>query len=202
MTPEMHEDSRGHFATPFEAHVKEIAFPVAQVSHSTSHRGVVRGVHFTSTPPGCAKLVWCAAGRAVDFIVDLRVGSPTFGVVDRVDLDAATGVAVSLPVGVGHAYQALTDATVITYLLSTRYVADNEQALAVTDPDLALDLPLPDARVCSERDLVAPTLAQWLAQGGLPDYEAACRLDRELRDAAAERQAVENGRTSSAISAK
>ena len=179
----MHQDVRGHFVTTYPADPGSGAarFPVAQVSQGRSHRGVIRGIHFTSTPPGCAKLVWCSAGAAVDFVVDLRVGSPTFGQVDRVELDPGTATIVSLPVGVGHAYQATEDDTVITYLLSTGYVAGNEQALTVHDPDLGLALPLPGGGPMSARDLAAPTLRAWQAGGGLPDYPTCVRLDEELR---------------------
>lgn len=179
----MYQDDRGHFVTTFstDPEFDALRFPVAQVSQGRSHRGVTRGIHFTSTPPGCAKLVWCSAGAAVDFVVDLRVGSPTFGSVDRVELDAGTATVVCLPVGVGHAYQATADDTVITYLLSTGYVAANEQALAVGDPDLGLELPLPGVGPMSPRDLAAPTLREWQAGGGLPDHATSVRLDQELR---------------------
>lgn len=183
LVPDLHQDVRGQFVTTFSTDpgFDALRFPVAQVSHGRSHRGVTRGIHFTSTPPGCAKLVWCSAGRAVDFVVDLRVGSPTFGHVDRVQLDPGTATIVSLPVGVGHAYQATENDTVITYLLSTGYVADNEQALAVSDPDLGFELPLPGVGLMSPRDLAAPTLREWQAGGGLPEYSASVQLDQDLR---------------------
>lgn len=154
-------------------------FPIAQVSQGHSRAGVARGIHFTTTPPGCAKLAWCSAGRAIDFVVDLRVGSPTFGRVEAVELDPTSGVVV-LPTGVGHAYQATTDDTVVSYLLSVPYDPAHEQSVALDDPELGVRLPLPEAPILSERDRAAPTLGEWRERGGLPDYEASRALDRDL----------------------
>ena len=61
--------------------------PLAQANHSVSARGVLRGVHFALVPPGQAKYVYCPAGRVLDVVVDVRVGSPTFGVHDAVVID-------------------------------------------------------------------------------------------------------------------
>src|SRR5690348_9919813 len=87
--PEVFHDHRGSFVAPMQqeslAETTGLStFPVAQLSLSRSHRGVVRGIHFTCTPPGGAKYVYCTHGRAVEFVVDLRVGSPTFGRWDTV----------------------------------------------------------------------------------------------------------------------
>lgn len=151
-------------------------FSIAQVSESRSSKGVARGIHFATTPPGSAKLVWCASGRAVDFLVDLRQGSPTMGVVDTVEL--VPGRVVVVPTGVGHAYQATEDDTVIVYLISSPYVAANEQSVSIVDPDIGIELPLPHAPQLSARDTEADTLATWLERGGLPRYEDCVELDR------------------------
>ena len=188
--PKVNRDHRGHFVTTYSTAVSERPaahdsepsmshFLIAQVSHSRSRRGIARGIHFTTTPPGCAKLVWCAAGAALDFVVDLRVGSPTFGTWDQVTLDPEQGCVLSLPVGLGHGYVATADDTVMTYLLSTTYVPEHEQALAFTDADLGLPVPA-DAEM-SERDSNAPTLRDWESHGGLPEFDECQRLDDELR---------------------
>jgi epimerase EvaD len=172
-------DDRGVFLSPFLAStfteaVGQPLFPVAQTSYSVSRRGVVRGVHFTATPPGTAKYVYCAQGRALDVVVDLRVGSPTFGQFDTVLLDRKDCPAVYFPVGVGHLFVALEDGTVMNYLLSQEYRPENELALAPLDPELALPIPDDIEPVLSQRDRDAPTLAEALAAGLLPDY-ARCR---------------------------
>lgn len=180
--PTVHSDHRGFFVTPLSASsamdaIGHAVFPVAQASYSRSVRGTMRGVHFTSTPPGMAKYVFCTSGRAMDFVVDLRTGSPTFGVFDSVVLDAQEGRALYLPVGLGHAFVALEDRTNISYLLSGEYRAENELAVSVFDP--ALGLPLPDglAPVLSERDRAAPTLGEAEAAGLLPTYARSVELE-------------------------
>jgi epimerase EvaD len=174
-TPQVFEDSRGLFVSPFQEPVfVEVSgrplFPVAQMSHSRSRRGVVRGVHFTASPPGMAKYVFCPRGKALDIAVDIRLGSPTFGQWDAVVLDQESFRAVYLPVGVGHAFIALCDDTVMQYTLSGSYVAENELALSVLDPDLNLPIPSDIEPILSDRDRVAPTLAESIARGLLPRY--------------------------------
>ncbi|WP_030544290.1 dTDP-4-dehydrorhamnose 3,5-epimerase family protein [Streptomyces albus] len=178
-TPRIFPDERGLFVSPFQQEAFEKAvghrlLRVAQTNHSRSRRGVVRGVHFTATPPGTAKYVYCARGAALDIVVDIRVGSPTYGAWDAVRLDPVDFRAVYFPVGVGHAFVALEDDTVMSYMLTSGYVAENEHALSVLDPELGLPIPAGIEPVMSERDTVAPTLAEARAAGLLPDY-AACR---------------------------
>ncbi|HET9144258.1 dTDP-4-dehydrorhamnose 3,5-epimerase [Actinophytocola sp.] len=178
-TPEVFTDGRGSFVSPmqqpaFRQAAGLPAFPAAQVSYSTSRRGVVRGVHFTATPPGCAKYVYVPHGQALDIVVDLRTGSPTFGRWDSVVLDAAQPRAVYLPVGVGHAFVARADHTIMSYLMSAAYDPRNELAVQAFDPALGLPLPVDVIPTVSNRDSVAPTLAQAQAAGLLPDY-ATCQ---------------------------
>lgn len=178
-TPEIYPDDRGLFVSPMQQAalldtVGVPSFPAAQASYSKSRRGVVRGIHFTRTPPGGAKYVYCPQGRALDIVIDVRVGSPTFGRWDTVQLDPEVARGVYMPIGVGHAYVALADDTVVAYLLSAAYVPENELAMSVFDP--ALGLPIPDdiEPILSARDTAALTLEQTQAAGLLPDY-ATCR---------------------------
>lgn len=179
-------DSRGMFISLFQESLFTEAtghglFPVAQVSYSVSRRGVVRGVHYTATPPGGAKYVYCARGRALDFVVDLRVGSPTFGRWDRLVLDQHGTQAVYVPVGLGHLFVALEDETVMTYTLSTEYVAQNELAVSPTDPELGIPIPEDVVPVLSDRDRDAPGLAEARAFGMLPEYTRSLELEKALR---------------------
>ncbi|TCP53437.1 epimerase EvaD [Tamaricihabitans halophyticus] len=178
-TPDIHRDARGFFVSPLldsaltEA-VGHSMFPVRQMSLSQSRRGVVRGVHYTRTPPGNGKFVHCPAGRVVDYIVDLRVGSPTFGNWDSVVLDRETCRSIYLPVGLGHAFAALRDDTVVSYMLTVEYVPENELAVSILDPELGIELPAEIEPQLSERDTAAESVAAAKAAGRLPDY-AECR---------------------------
>ncbi|PWV57380.1 dTDP-4-dehydrorhamnose 3,5-epimerase family protein [Nocardiopsis sp. L17-MgMaSL7] len=179
-TPTVFPDERGLFLAPFQepAFTQALGhplFPVAQSNHSRSKRGVVRGIHYTRTPPGTAKYVYCPIGRAIDIAVDIRVGSPTFGQWDSVLLDQEHYRAVYLPVGVGHAFIALEEDTVMSYLLSDSYIAHNELSLSPLDPELGLPLPQNGEAILSARDQAAPTLAQAHEQGLLPSYTECLR---------------------------
>ncbi|MER5873462.1 dTDP-4-dehydrorhamnose 3,5-epimerase family protein [Streptomyces sp. NPDC002044] len=174
-TPDVFHDDRGSFASPhqeeaFAAALGRPLFPVAQVSSSRSRRGVVRGVHFTALPGSMAKYVYCAGGRALDHVIDVREGSPTYGRSEAVELSPAAGTALYLPPGVGHLFVALEDETVMVYLLSAAYRADKERAVHPLDPALGLDLPAGLAPVLSDRDRDAPTLEAARAAGLLPRY--------------------------------
>ncbi|MGQ0842136.1 dTDP-4-dehydrorhamnose 3,5-epimerase family protein [Actinokineospora sp.] len=173
-TPRKFHDNRGVFVSPFqgEAFVKTVghAFVVAQTNHSLSRRGSLRGLHFADVPPGQAKYVYCPQGALLDVVVDIRVGSPTFGVWDSVRLDPVDFRAVYVPEGIGHGFVALEDDTVISYLCSTPYNPSAEHGIDPRDP--ALGLPWADEvePVLSEKDAAAPSLAEALAAGLLPRY--------------------------------
>ncbi|QFZ21438.1 dTDP-4-dehydrorhamnose 3,5-epimerase family protein [Saccharothrix syringae] len=184
-TPDVFPDERGLFVSPFQGPAFRDAvggdhFPVAQSNHSESRRGVVRGIHYTTTPPGMAKYVYCATGEAIDIVVDIRVGSPTFGKWDAVHMDQRHFRGMYFPVGVGHAFVALGDRTVMSYILTGSYVPAHEQALAVLDPALGLPIPEGIEPVLSERDRVAITLAEAAERGVLPDYHQCKLIEKQL----------------------
>ncbi|MEU6059824.1 dTDP-4-dehydrorhamnose 3,5-epimerase family protein [Streptomyces sp. NPDC047097] len=143
---------------------------------SVNRAGVVRGVHYAvpgrDGAPATAKLVVCVAGEALDLVVDVRAGSPTFGRHDTVRLtaDADRTRAVYCPPGIGHAFAARTEGTVLLYLLSTPYRPADETAVSVLDPALGLPLPRRPEPVLSDADRAAPTLAEALDRGLLPAY--------------------------------
>jgi dTDP-4-dehydrorhamnose 3,5-epimerase len=170
-----HGDARGRFTEWYRADVLADVvghgLPLAQANHSVSARGVLRGVHFALVPPGQAKYVYCPSGRVLDVVVDVRVGSPTFGVHDAVVLDSEQPRAVYLAEGLGHAFLSLADGSSVTYLVSSGYDPAREFGVSPTDP--ALDLPWPDdvEFELSAKDQQAPTLAEAREQGLLPTYE-------------------------------
>lgn len=178
-------DDRGLLAAPYQEAAFITAtgrplFHVAQTLHTESRHGVVRGVHFTRTPPGAAKYVFCVRGEALDFVVDIRVGSPTFGKWAAVRLDQRDFRALYIPVGVGHAFVALTDGTVMNYLLSASYVPEQELGLSPLDPELGLPIPGGIEPILSERDRTAPGLVRARAEGLLPDYGECVRIEDHL----------------------
>jgi 5-epimerase len=173
-TPEVFPDSRGSFTNWFIADVFAQTvghrLTVAQTNHSVSRRGVVRGVHFAQVPPGQAKYVYCSRGAMLDFVVDVRVGSPTFGQYDVARLDSASYQAVYLAEGLGHIVVALEDDTVTNYLCSTGYDPAREFGVDPLDPALGIPYPRDLELVLSARDKTAPRLDQAADRGILPTF--------------------------------
>lgn len=159
---------------------------VEQVNCSVSAAGVVRGIHFADVPPGQAKYVTCVAGAVLDVIVDLRVGSPSFGQWEGVLLDATDRAAVYISEGLGHGFMALEDNATVTYLCSTPYNPDAEHEVNPLDTDLGIDWPTvgtngdPLTPQFSPKDAAAPSLAQALEAGTLPTLEATAAWRRSL----------------------
>lgn len=183
--PKIFPDPRGRFVAPFQesTFVEVIGhrLHLAQSNHSVSRRGVIRGVHFSDVPPGQAKYVHCSRGALLDVAIDVRVGSPTFGCYEAVLLDTETYHALYLPEGIGHAFIALADDTVMAYLCSTGYDPTTQRTVHPLDP--ALRLPWPDDLdvVLSDQDRAAPTLAQAAEAGILPHWEACQARYAQLR---------------------
>ncbi|HWL01040.1 MAG TPA: dTDP-4-dehydrorhamnose 3,5-epimerase [Microbacteriaceae bacterium] len=185
LVPTIHRDDRGGFLESYRA--DELAeaighrFDLAQMNVSVSRRGVVRGVHYADVPPGQAKYVQCLRGSILDIVVDLRVGSPTFGAWEGVRLDDVARSAIYLSEGLGHAFVALEDDTTVAYLVSESYSPEREHGVSPLDPQLAIDFGLPrDELVLSAKDAEAPTIAEALAAGALPDYASTRAYVRSL----------------------
>lgn len=180
ITPKVFGDDRGSFREWFKADAfREAtghAFDLQQANCSVSARGVLRGIHFADVPPGQAKYVTCLSGAILDVVVDLRVGSPTFGQYDAVRLDPESKKALYLAEGLGHGFLSLEDNTTVVYLCSTPYAPDREHEVHPLDPAIGIDWP--DVGIeaqLSAKDAAAPSLAEAQAAGRLPNYEDCLR---------------------------
>lgn len=184
-TPRTFPDNRGLFVAPFQepAFLEAVGHPLrlAQTNHSISRRGTIRGIHFSDTPPGQAKYVYCPQGALLDVVVDLRVGSPTFGQWDAVRLDTVDFRAVYVAEGIGHGFVALEENTAMSYLCSEGYRPGAEHGITPLDEALRLPWPSDIEAILSEKDLSAPTLAEAPDQGILPNYEDCVTHYKSLR---------------------
>ncbi|QFQ99395.1 dTDP-4-keto-6-deoxy-D-glucose epimerase [Streptomyces phaeolivaceus] len=175
IVPDKKLDRRGHFFEAFRAEVLTdvIGYPfvVGQANYSASCRGTMRGIHSTALPPGQAKLVTCVRGAVLDVAVDLRIGSPTFGMFDTTPQDEESGTAVYLADGIGHAFLSLTDDACMNYLCSEAYVPGTMIEVNPLDPDIGIPWGLTEPPIMSEKDAAAPTLTEAVARGMLPTYE-------------------------------
>lgn len=188
ITPILRSDDRGVFLEwyRFDTLAEVTGHPITlrQANTSVSKKGVVRGIHFADVPIGQAKYVTCFSGAVLDFAIDIRVGSPTFGQWDTVLLDSVDRKAIYLSEGLGHAFVALTQDAVVSYLVSDTYNPTAEHGINPLDEQIALVFP-PEAGtlLLSPKDVDAPSLAEAVDQGLLPTWEGAKALYAQLNGA-------------------
>ena len=184
VTPRQFPDERGVFLESFRgdrlAEALGHRLDVVQTNVSLSSRGTVRGVHFADLPPSQAKYVTALSGSFIDFVIDIRVGSATFGQWDSVLLDTVDRRAVYLAEGLGHAICSLQDDSTVTYLCSATYNPAREHGINPLDPELDLVLPTGVTPVLSAKDAAAPSLREAAAAGLLPRYDECVRYYAEL----------------------
>ena len=184
-TPILRPDDRGVFLESFKSSIFEEVvgqiFDLQQMNISVSKAGTVRGIHFADVPPGQAKYVQCFSGAILDIVVDIRVGSPTFGQWDVIELDSETRTGLYIAEGLGHGFCALTDSATVGYLCSESYSPTGEHGIHPLDPELALPWPAGQDSVLSPKDAVAPTLAQALESGLLPQFTDCVDWYQQLR---------------------
>nr|WP_209445623.1 dTDP-4-dehydrorhamnose 3,5-epimerase [Streptomyces roseochromogenus] len=177
ITPRQHADARGVFLDWYcvDRFAAEVGRPLrlAQANLSVSARGVLRGIHFADVPPGQAKYVTCVRGAVFDVVVDLRVGSSTYGRWEGTRLDDVSRRAVYLSEGIGHGFCAISDEATLCYLCSQTYNPASEHGVHPLDPELAINWPA-GTPLLSARDQDALLLSEARDSGLLPSY-AACQ---------------------------
>jgi dTDP-4-dehydrorhamnose 3,5-epimerase len=162
LEPAVHGDARGFFIETYRADMAArfgIPTEFVQDNHSRSRRGTLRGIHF-QTAPGQGKLVRVARGTVWDVVVDLRRGSPTFGQWEAVELDDVHGRMLWIPVGFGHGFLVLSELADFVYKCTSYYDPATEAAIRFDDPDVGIKWPGDVELLYSERDRVAPRLAE------------------------------------------
>ena len=178
ITPKQIADDRGLFMEwyRFDRLEEAVGHPLdlKQANTSVSRRGSVRGIHFADIPPSQAKYVTAPRGAVLDFVIDIRVGSPTFGAWDSVLLDDTDRRAIYVAEGLGHCFVALTDDATVSYLVTDTFNAEREHGINPLDPDIALRFPEEAGELLlSPKDTDAPGLAEAAEAGLLPSWEAA-----------------------------
>lgn len=149
LEPSVFGDERGYFSPFFiqkEMDKEEIKFyGVVQCNRSKSAKGVVRGLHFQKNPKCQTKLVEVIQGSAIDVVVDIREGSPTYGKHTAVLLkpydanDKESGRQLYVPRGFAHGFISLEDNTIFQYLIDNDYAPDYEGGIYWNDPELGID---------------------------------------------------------------
>jgi dTDP-4-dehydrorhamnose 3,5-epimerase len=178
ITPKQHADDRGLFLEWYRFDRLEEtvghALNLRQGNTSVSKRGSVRGIHFADIPVGQAKYVTATHGAVLDFAIDIRVGSPTYGQWDTVLLDDKDRKAIYVSEALGHCFVALTDDATVSYLVTDVYNPTREHGINPLDAEIGLRFPEEAGELLlSPKDTEAPGLAEAAAAGLLPTWEAA-----------------------------
>ena len=164
IVPDIHGDERGYFCETYsqrdlEAHGIDVVF--VQDNESLSRRGVARGLHWQAAPHTQAKIVRVAHGAVWDVALDIRDGSPTFGMHVAEILSAENHKQLYIPEGFAHGFVVLEDDTLFAYKCSRPYVKESERGLKFDDPALGIQWPDGiESVVFSERDKRHPPLAE------------------------------------------
>lgn len=185
--PRIFQDDRGLFLEMFNQPAFQAAIghrlSVAQVNCSASRRGTIRGLHGVALPPGQARYATCVSGSIVDIVVDVRLGSPTFGEHVPVVLDDQERHALYLAEGLIHGFAPLSDEATVVYLCSSTYSPAASFQIHPLDSELSLPWPRVPAPILSEQDNSAPTLRAAMKLGLLPSYAECLDHIEKLRDA-------------------
>ena len=168
------EDNRGFFYESFKAEEfqKQFGrnFDIKQTNTSSSSKGSVRGIHYALVPPSQAKLVQCQSGSIKDYVIDIRIGSPTFGQFEEITLDEKSASAVFIEEGLAHAFVALENNTIVTYYVSEKFNPEREKG--INPFDKTLNVKWPDIElILSEKDKEAISLEESKTQGLLPSFD-------------------------------
>lgn len=166
-------DDRGFFREWFKSEdVKSTTgrdFGIEQANISLSSAGTLRGIHYSMAPLGQAKWITCVSGSIQDVIVDIRPDSKTFGQWIDVGLEGDSGKAVLISEGLGHGFLALEDNAAVAYLVSTPFSPTDEFEINPLDEKIGIKWGMDFSSLkISEKDKIAPTLAERLAEGKLP----------------------------------
>ena len=163
ITPARFGDDRGFFSESYSARALAehgITTTFVQDNHSLSSAvGTIRGLHFQAPPYAQDKLVRCGKGALFDVAVDIRRGSPTYGRWYGAELSFENGKQLLVPAGFAHGFVTLQPDTEIIYKCSDYYAKDAEGALIWNDPDVGIDWGGVTNPVLSDKDAVAPRLA-------------------------------------------
>ena len=163
LEPKVHGDARGYFFESYNKSTFESAtgmsFNFIQDNQARSGKNVLRGLHYQNAPTPQTKLIRALEGAIWDVVVDLRVGSSTFGQWYGVELSAENKRQFLIPRGFAHGYSVLTDTAEVFYKCDNFYDRSTEGSINYADPSLKIDwkIDITEA-IVSEKDIVQPLM--------------------------------------------
>ena len=168
--PDVFKDQRGYFLETHnqrryqEAGIEDV---FVQDNLSYSVQGTLRGMHYQLKKPQ-AKLVQAISGQIYDVVVDIRVGSPTFGKWFGAELSQENKRQLFVGPGLAHGFCVLSQSAVVTYKCTDFYDPQDEGGLLWSDPDLGIDWPVKEP-ILSPKDGASPRISE-LGPDRLPKY--------------------------------
>jgi len=163
LEPKVFGDERGFFLESFNQKAFDAAIGRAvrfvQDNHSRSTRGVLRGLHYQRPPHAQGKLVRVTQGSVFDVVVDIRIGSATYGRWVGLELSGSNHKQLWIPPGLAHGFLVTSDSADFLYKTTEYYAPQAEGCIRWDDPDIAIAWPLNGAQpALSAKDAEAPLL--------------------------------------------
>lgn len=159
----IHEDRRGRFVKVFHQeafHSMGLHAEYVETFYSASRRHVLRGLHFQIPPMAHYKLVYCVQGKIQDAVVDLRLGSPTYGQYALTELSADAGNVLYVPHGIAHGFCTLSETAVVVYHVSSVYSSEHDRGVHWNSADIPWAVNSP---ILSDRDQAFPPLSAFVS---------------------------------------
>ena len=161
--PKVFEDSRGYFFESYNAQTCNqagIDIVFVQDNQAQSSYGVIRGLHYQLAPYAQTKFIRVLSGAILDVVLDLRIGSPSYGKIFCIELSAHNKKQLLVPKGFAHGYSVLSDKAEVFYKCDTFYHKESEAGLQYNDPALNIDWQIPAGKeIIYEKDRHHPTFA-------------------------------------------
>lgn len=139
-------DERGYFFESWRADIfakAGVEATFVQDNQSSSHRGVLRGLHYQIKQPQ-GKLVRVISGEVFDVAVDIRKSSPTFGQWVGAVLSAENHKLLWVPPGFAHGFYVLSEMAEFVYKCTDFYAPEHERVIRFDDADIGIEWPLVD----------------------------------------------------------
>jgi len=163
MFPRVLRDERGSFVKTFHQHIFQengLETTFAEEYYSFSHKRVLRGLHFQIPPMDHVKMVYCLSGRVMDAVVDIRLGSPTFGRYAMFELDSQRANMVYIPRGLAHGFYVLSETAIMLYKATSVYSVEHDAGILWSSANIQW----PDtAPIISKRDNEFPSLFDFIS---------------------------------------
>jgi dTDP-4-dehydrorhamnose 3,5-epimerase len=170
LEPKVFTDDRGYFFETWNStRYEQAGIPgsFVQDNISFSKKGILRGLHF-QYPQSQGKLIQVLSGEVVDVVVDIRVGSPSYGQWLSEALSESNHRQMYVPPGLAHGYCVTSETALFSYKCTDFYNPSTEHGIIWNDPDIGIEWPVAQP-VLSPKDAVYPRLKD-LRPENLPQF--------------------------------